>query len=163
MHIPDWEEVKKFLEGHEKMPDLKNEYLASSKESKFKFRLEMAKTPKHALQLDAKEQSNLWKEAIQTELDQINEYNTFRILDNDEHVPPGYKMIPYYFVFDIKIEGRRKARLVAGGHRTEPSKEDTYSGVVSLEGVRMGFVLPNMNCLMVHAGDVGNEFLYGKT
>ena len=66
-------------------------------------------------------------------------------------------------MFDIKIDGRRKARLVAGGLRTEPPKEDTYSGVVSLEGVHMGFILAQMNNLLVCAGDVGNAFLYGKT
>lgn len=66
-------------------------------------------------------------------------------------------------MFDVKIDGRRKARLVAGGHRTEPPKEDTYSGVVSLEAVRMGFILVQLNGLLVCAGDVGNAFLYGKT
>ena len=52
---------------------------------------------------------------------------------------------------------------MAGGHRTEPPKEDTYSGVVSLEGVRMGFILAHMNKFLICAGDVGNDFLYGKT
>jgi hypothetical protein len=42
-------------------------------------------------------------------------------------------------VFDVKFDGRRKARLVAGGNHTEPTKEDIYSGVVSIEAVRMGF------------------------
>ena len=104
-----------------------------------------------------------WKKAIQNELDQINKYQTFRVLEDDEPLPKGYRRIPYHFVFDVKIDGRRKARLVAGGHRTEPPKEDTYSGVISLEGVRMGFILAHMNGLMVCAGDVGNAFLYGKT
>jgi hypothetical protein len=124
--------------------------------------VEVPKTPKHALQLDQKEQNELWKQAITTELDQINEYKTFRILEDHEYTPTGYKRILYHFVFDVKIDGRRKARLVAGGHRTEPPKEDTYSGVVSLEGVRLGFLLAHMNKLMVCTGDVGNAFLYGK-
>ena len=110
-----------------------------------------------------KEQNELWKQTITTELDQINEYKTFRILEDHEYTPTGYKRIPYHFVFDVKIDGRRKARLVAGGHRTDPPKEDTYSGVVSLEGVRIGFLLAHMNKLMVCTGDVGNAFLYGKT
>jgi hypothetical protein len=141
---------------------MKGIYLASKTELKFKFGIEVAKTPKHALQLDEKEKNDLWKQAIQNELDQINEYQTFRVLEEHEHTPAGYKRIPYHFVFDVKIDGRRKARLVAGGHRTDPPKEDTYSGVVSLEGVRMGFILAHMNKLMVCAGDVGNAFLYGK-
>jgi hypothetical protein len=50
--------------------------------------------------------------------------------------------------------------LVAGGLERTP-KEDIYSGV-SMEAVRLGFILARMNGL-VCAGDVGNAFLYGKT
>ena len=161
--MPGWSWVKSFVEADEKLHDMKSIYLASKLEPKFKFGIEVAKSPKHALQLDEKDDKNLWKEAIQTELDQINEYKTFRILDDHKYTPVGYKRIPYHFVFDVKIDARRKARLVAGGHRTEPTKESTYSGVVSLEGVRMSFLLAHMNQLMVCAGDVGNVFLYGRT
>lgn len=66
-------------------------YLASKLEPKFKFGVEVAKSPKHILQLDEKEQNYLWKLAIQTELDQINEYKTFRILEANEHTSAGYK------------------------------------------------------------------------
>ena len=92
-------------------------------------------------------------------MDQINEYKTFRVLSDDEIIPWEFKRIPYHFVFDVKIDGRRKARLVAGGHKTEPPKEDTYSGVVSLEAVRMGFILSQLLGLLVCAGDVGNAYL----
>ena len=85
------------------------------------------------------------------------------MLDDDETTPAGYKRIPYHFVFDVKIDGQRKARLVAGGHRTDPPKEDTYSGVVSLEAIRMGFIMAQVLGLLVCAGDVGNAFLYGRT
>jgi hypothetical protein len=158
-----WEWVHEFINADEQLSKMKRIYAITKDISKFKFGIEVAKTPKHAIELDKIEGNNLWKEAIQCEIDQINEYKTFRVLADHEHTPPGYKRIPYHFVFDVKIDGRRKARLVAGGHRTEPPKEDTYSGVVSLEGVRMGFILAQLNNLMVCAGDVGNAFLYGKT
>ena len=63
----------------------------------------------------------------------------------------------------MKFDGRRKCRLVAGVHRTEPPKEDIFSGVISMEMVRICFILAKMNNLLVYAGDVGNAFLYGKT
>ena len=96
--MPGWTWVKSFVEADEKLHDMKSIYLASKLESKFKFGIEVAKSPKHALQLDKKENNNLWKGAIQTELDQINEYKTFRILDDQEYTPVGYKRIPYHFV-----------------------------------------------------------------
>ena len=94
---------------------------------------------------------------------EINDYKTFRVLQDDEPTPRGYQRIPYHIVFDVKFDGRRKARLVAGGNRTDPPKEDIFSGVVSMEAVRLGFILARMNDLQVCAGDVGNAFLNGKT
>jgi hypothetical protein len=41
-------------------------------------------------------------------------------------------------------------------------KEDIYSGVVSMEAVRLGFILARMNGLQ-YVQNVGNAFLYGKT
>ena len=41
-------------------------------------------------------------------------------------------------MFDCKFDVRRKARLVAGGNRTpDVAPEEVYSGVVSMETIRM--------------------------
>jgi len=66
-------------------------------------------------------------------------------------------------VFDVKFDLRRKARLVAGGNHTDPSKEDIFSGVVGMETVRLGFLIAAMNRLDICAADIGNAFLYGRT
>ena len=62
------------------------------------------------------------------------EYDT--ILDKghkDQVVPPGgYKRIRVHLVFDVKHDGRHKARLVADGHLTDVPVDSVYSGVVSL-------------------------------
>ena len=101
-------------------------------------------------------------DALRTEIGQINDYQTFRIIPDG--VPlPGYKQIPYHIVFDIKFDGRFKARLVAGGHRTDTPPDECFSGVVTMEAVRLGFILARLNGLLVCAGDIGNAFLYGIT
>jgi hypothetical protein len=74
--------------------------------------------------------NNLWQEAIQTELKQLTEYETFIVLDSGEDIPKGYQKIPYHIVCDVKYDLRHKARLVAGGNWTVNDKEDIYSGVV---------------------------------
>ena len=75
----------------------------------------------------------------------------------------GYKCIPYHMIFDVKFDGRRKARLVTGGHRApEVPREEVYSGVVSMETIRMTFVLSSTNNLEVCAADISTAFLYGK-
>ena len=98
---------------------------------------------------------------METEINQLLEYETFRVLEDDEPMPEGYKFIPYHCIYDVKFDGRRKSRLVAGGHMTDPSTEEIFSGVVSMESVRTTFVVARQNHLEVVAGDVGNAFLNG--
>ena len=85
-------------------------------------------------------------------------------MEDDETIPSGYKCIPYHLVFDVKFDGRKKCRLVAGGHRTpDVPQEEVYSGVVSVETIRTAFVLSALNNLEVCAADISTAFLYGRT
>ena len=133
---------------------------ASRDEPRFKFGIEVPTSVQHALKLD-QVNNHLWQEAIDKELAQMNEYKTFLSLDNP--IPQGYQRIPYHIIFDVKFDLRRKARLVAGGHRTDPPKGDIYSGVVGMESIRTAFMLASLNGLSVCAADIGNAFLYGRT
>jgi hypothetical protein len=58
-------------------------------------------------------------------------------------------------IYDIKHDGRHKARLVAGGHLTDPTTESVYSGVVSLRGIRLIFFLSDLNKLSLWVADIG--------
>ena len=129
---------------------------------RIKFGVEVPRSVKHALWLDKMAGNTLWRDAIDKELNQINEYKTFRKLREDEDLE-SFKKIPYHIVFDVKFDLRRKARLVAGGNFTSADKEDTYSGVVSMDSIRLGFTLAEMNDLKVCAADIGNAYLYGRT
>jgi hypothetical protein len=52
---------------------------------------------------------------------QINEYQTFRDigLKNNVRAPEGYKKIRVHLIYDVKHDGRFKARLVADGLLTD--------------------------------------------
>ena len=53
---------------------------------------------------------------------------------------------------------------MAGGHRSEHvPKEELYSKVVSMEAIRLGFMLVRLNNLEACAENVGNEFLFANT
>jgi hypothetical protein len=56
---------------------------------------------------------------------------------DDNVVPSGYKEFDCHMIFDVKMDLTRKARLVAGGHQTDPPKESTYSSVVSRDSVSL--------------------------
>ena len=88
---------------------------------------------------------------------------TFIVLEDDQPTPAGYKKIPYHCIYGVKFDDRRKCRLVAGSYTTDPSNEEIFSGVVSMETVRICFTLARLNRLEVCAGEIGNASLYGKT
>jgi hypothetical protein len=129
---------------------------------KYKFGELVPRSVAHAFEIDRMNNNTEWQDAIGTELKQINDYKTFRLLQKGEHLQ-DFQGIPYHIVFDVKFDLRKKARLVAGGNKTTPPKEDLYSGVVDLMTVRIGHMLAKANGLQVCAADIGNAFLYGKT
>jgi hypothetical protein len=63
-------------------------------------------------------------------------------------------------IFDVKMEDfRQKARLVAGGHRTEGPTTITYASVVSRETVCIALLTVALNDLEVKVGDVLNAYI----
>ena len=115
------------------------------------------------MKLDAQNGNRRWKDAVNSELGQIFEYETFADKGKGTKMPAGYKQIRCHFVFDVKHDGRHKARYVAGGHLTDPPLESVYSGVVSLRSLRMMIFLAELNGLKLYAADVGNAYLEAKT
>jgi hypothetical protein len=79
------------------------------------------------MQLDAKNGDRKWEDAIFTELSSIISFNAFK--DRRHHtkakIPSSYKKITAHLVFAAKHDGRRKARLVAGGHLTDNPNQYT--------------------------------------
>ena len=138
--------------------------VAQGKAPKYKFGVQVPSNVQHAFNLDKLLGGTLWFDAIKSELNSINSFKTFRILEEGESVPEGYTRIPYHLIFDVKFDGRRKCRLVAGGHRTpDVPQEEVYSGVVAMETIRLAFLIASLNGLQVCAADVSTAFLYGKT
>ena len=114
----------------------------------------------HALNLDPVG----WGASIKKELDEIHSHETFRIIPDGVPTPRGHTRIHHHIVHDVKFDGRIKSRLVAGGHRSpRVDPEDCHASVVSMEAVRMGFLMAKLNNLQVCAGDIGNAHLNAKT
>lgn len=76
------------------------------------------------------------------EISFINKHKTFIILEDHESLLPGDQKIPYHLIFDAKFDGRKKELFVARGHKApEVPQTDVYSGVVSIETLRLDFML----------------------
>ena len=124
-----------------------------------RFGLEIPKTVRRALEIDTENGNRLWQEAIAKEMDAVRV--AFHILEDNKKVPPGHQRMDCHMIFDVKLDGfRRKARLVAGGHKTEPPASVlTYASVVSRETVRIALTVAALNDLQVKTSDVQNAYL----
>ena len=109
--------------------------LKDSSAPKFKFGVQVPQNAAHALKLDEINGDHLWQEATDTELGSINKFKTFWVLKKGESILPGYRRIPYHMIFDVKFDGRRKCRLVAGGHRTPDVPPEEVHCVVSMDTI----------------------------
>ena len=167
LDLPGWKQFKSIAKRQKKFTRMVNQAKLRSFNNapKFKNGFEIPRTYEQAVQFDKRNGNTKWQDASQLELNQINEYEVF--IDAGHHtkakIPSGYKKIRVHFVFDVKHDGRHKARLVADGHLTAVPLESVYSGVVSLRGFRLVLFLAELNDLELWATDVGNAYLEAFT
>ena len=86
---------------------------------------------------------------------------SFQETDASPDTLVGYQQITTHLIFDVKLgeNFRRKARLVADGHKTSTPASVTYSTVVSRDSVRLCLLIAALNDLDVQSGDIENAYL----
>ena len=139
MDKPYWKWTRRYLKNKKKFLRLCRQVFLARKRTGpiYKFGVQVPRNTKEALLFDKQNNNTLWKEAIAKEMSKITEFQVFKT-PQDGKPPPGYKKIPCHMIYDVKFDGRRKARFVAGGHMTVDPGEDAYSGVIAPEAVRHG-------------------------
>jgi hypothetical protein len=101
-----------------------------------------------------------WKDACHEELESLQKRNVYELVK----LPPGRKAIKNRWVFDIKSDGRKRARLVAKGFSQVEGLDydEIFSPVVRFESVRLLFALAALENWHMTALDVKTAFLYGQ-
>ena len=122
-----------------------------------KYGINIPGSVEQAYEFDAENGNQLWADAIKKELKNV--IIAFNLLEIDEKLPVGSKLIPYHFIFDVKADLTRKARLVAGGHKHNVPTHTTFSSVAGRDSVRLGFLLAALNSLHILMCDIGNAYL----
>ena len=124
--------------------------------SQHKFGIEFPKSVEEALKIDDRTGTNFWRMA--TELETNNVLPSFEFID-DNVVPKFYKHINHHMIFYVKMDLMQKAHLIADGHQTDPSKEFTYSTIVSRDSIRIVFTFVALNALGVLSANVQGAYL----
>jgi hypothetical protein len=122
-------------------------------------------TPTTIKQAYSSPDADLWKKAVQSEMDSIMSNGTWEVVDP----PYGCKPIGCKWVFkkmlrpDGTIE-RYKTKLVAKGYTQKEGEDffDTYSPVARLTTIRVLFSLAASFGLTIHQIDVNTTFLNGE-
>ena len=70
----------------------------------------------------------------------------------------GWQKAPMRMIFDVKKDGRYKARLVVGGHVIDSSEHETFSSTVQDLSIRLLMLVGLQNGLNFTSADVGNAF-----
>jgi hypothetical protein len=112
-----------------------------------------------ALRIDKEKGTNFWMKAVEKERKAIE--HTFEFRDNNM-MPVSYQKIDCHMIFNVKIMLDRKARYVAGGLQTEPTKDMTLASVVSRDSIRIAFLIATLNDLEVLSANVAGAYLNAK-
>jgi hypothetical protein len=160
-----WKVSKRFTKRKQVLARMVNQAQLKNYRNKpiYKYGEQVPRNHREAMWLDETNGNNRWKEAEEKEMAQLFDYDSFKDLGKDAPVPDGHQKIPCHFVYDVKPDGRAKARFVAGGHRTTTPVDSTHSGVVSLRGIRTVTFLAELNNLELWGTDVGNAYLESYT
>ena len=116
-----------------------------------KFGIRIPKNVEEAKYIDDRNNNTLWWDAICKEMRNVR----IAFEEYDEKIDDlvGYKEFGLHLIFDVKMgeNFRRKARLVAEGHKTSTPASITYSSVVSRDSVRIALTVAALNgCISFH-------------
>ena len=163
LDTPGWKRFKRLATRTKKLLRAINQAKLRSYNTapKFKYGFEVPRDYAHAMRLDKQNKNTRWADAVALERKQLDDYETFK--DNGNKWPDGYQKLKLHLVFDVKHDGRHKARMVADGHLTQVPLESVYSGVVSIRSIRLVAFLAEHFKHALWATDIGNAYLESKT
>jgi hypothetical protein len=124
-----------------------------------KFGILIPRNINDARELDRVNGDNGWVDAINKEIGTLLELECFTFLDPDYKPGPEYQFAPLRMIFEVKQDGRKKARLTIGGHVVDSHGVSTRSTVVKTISVRLIDLISHRDNLTLKHGDVGNAFI----
>jgi hypothetical protein len=110
--------------------------------------------------MEDKELQKGWHSAMQEEIKALNDRDVWELLP----CPADRVPVRCRWVYSVKSDGRKRARLVAKGFSQLPGidYDETFSPITRFESVRIILALSALNNWDIEALDVKTAFLYGE-
>ena len=130
-----------------------------------KYSIRVPRNAKEAAQFDKENGNYLWSKTILKELETLMSMSIFRKLLSSlqKARAKGYQFAPLWMIFNVKVDLRRKSRLVIGGHVVDYSVHKVYSRTMKFVSDRILMIIESKNNLEVMTGDIGNYYLNANT
>jgi hypothetical protein len=90
-------------------------------------------------------QHQRWSKAMEKEQANFDKHDAFQYLPRGTPPPRGYQRMRCHFVFDVKSDGKFKARFCAGGDSVDATGVDSAMTVVETPSTRILFVVAEAN------------------
>ena len=108
-------------------------------------------------------QHQRWSKAMEKEQANFDKHDAFHYLPRGTPPPRGYQQMRCHFVFDVKSDGKFKARFCAGGDSVDATGVDSAMTVVETPSTRILFVVAEANAQEVLVGDLSSAYLHAYT
>ena len=133
--------------------------------SGLKYGIRFPGNAKEAAQFDQKNGNKIWANAILKELEALMSMKLFRKLPLSlrKARAKGFQFALLRMIFDVKVDLRRKARIVIGGHVVDSSRNKVYPSTMKSVSARILMKILAENNLDVMTGDIGNAYLNTNT
>ena len=100
----------------------------SVRKSSHKYGIEITTSVEDAKRINRKNGNTYWKDSISKEM--FNVGISFNFLEDDEYIPPGYKISSVYLISGIKTDFASKTWWVKYGYRNLDPDSSSYAVVV---------------------------------
>ena len=134
-----------------------------------KYSMKVPRNAKEDAQFDAQfDQENgnkLWSNEIFKYLEALMSMKVFRKLPSSllKSGAKGFQFAPIPVIFDVKVDLRRKARLVIGVHIVNSFVHKVYASTMNSVSARILMTISAANNLYIMTGDIGNAYLNSNT
>ena len=165
LETPGWKRFKRLAQREKKFIRMLRQAFISKRKNaiKYKFGVRIPRNYKEAVEFDRANGNTLWQDATKKEMQLIKEFQTFKNIGKGAKIPKGHHRIYVHLIYDCKVDGRRRARLVVSGNLTPPTTDNAFSGIASLDGVKTVMFLSELNGLQLCAADISSAYLTSLT
>ena len=129
--------------------------------SGMKYGIRVPRNAKKATQFDQENGNLLWTKEILKELEALMSMKVFEKLLSSlrKSRAKSFQFAPLRIIFDVKVDRRRNARLVIGGHVVDSSGHKVYEITMKSVSARILMTIAAVNNLDVMTVDIGNAYV----